>query len=110
MADNPILLGQQAPAAATEVTLYTVPGATSATVSSIFVCNRSSVAATFRIQINDGGGATATTDALYFDLDLPGNDTFKVTGGITLETGDQGQHSLHTRIHRPILQARLFVI
>lgn len=87
MADLAKLLGQVGDAS-TEATLYSVPASTNTTVSSIVVCNRAAAAATFRIAVNNGGGATANTDYLYFDLQLPGNDTFIATIGATLEATD----------------------
>ena len=87
MADTWKVLGQAAPSATTETDLYTVPGSTSTTISSIVVCNRGS-AATFRISVSAGGGATANKDYLYYDLAIPANDTFAGTLGITLAATD----------------------
>ena len=87
MADLAILLGQVGDAS-TEATLYTVPASTNTTVSSIVVCNRGAADTTFRIAVNDGGGATANQDYLFFDVPLPGNDTFIATIGGTLEATD----------------------
>lgn len=81
-------LGQAAPNATTETTLYTVPASTSAVSSSVSVCNRSGVATTFRVSVSVGGGATANKDYLYYDLPLNGNDTFTATVGLTLAAGD----------------------
>lgn len=89
MADLAKLLGQNAPAATTETDLYTVPGATNTTVSTIIVCNRGATAATFRISIADGGGATTNKDYLYYDLPLAANDSYAATLGITLEATDK---------------------
>ena len=82
-------LGQSAPGATTEADLYTVPGVTSTIVSTISICNRSSVVATFRVSVSVGGGATATKDYIYFDVTLAGNDTFAATQGWTLATTDK---------------------
>lgn len=81
-------LGQAAPLATSETTLYTVPAATSAIASSLTVCNRSASTDKFRFSVSVGGGATATKDYLYYDLTINGNDTFTATLGITLATGD----------------------
>lgn len=88
MADAAKLLGQSAPAATTEIDLYTVPAVTSTVVSSIVVCNRSATATTFRIYVADAGAAAANLQYLYYDVAIPGNDTFIATIGATLETTD----------------------
>jgi len=82
-------LGQSAPSATTETTLYTVPGATSAIVSTIVVCNRGAAEATFRISVAVGGGATGNPDYLYYDLPIAAKDTFAATFGVTLAATDK---------------------
>lgn len=88
MAEALKVLGQAAPAATTETTLYTVPALTSTSCSSITICNRSTSVASFRVSISVGGGATASKDYLYYDVQLAGNDTFIATIGISLATTD----------------------
>jgi hypothetical protein len=88
MADTNKILGQSAPGATTPTTLYTVPAATSTTVSSIVVCNRGGSATTFRISLAPGGAGDATSQYLYYDVAIAGNDTFAFTGGLTLATTD----------------------
>lgn len=83
------VLGQSSPAATTETDLYTVPAATSAVASSVIVCNRSAVLATFRISIAVGGVATTNKDYIYYDLPIGANDTFIATIGVTLATTDK---------------------
>ena len=88
MANTYKILGQVSPAATTETDLYTVPGATSAVVSSIVVCNRENQVATFNISISQGGSATAVKDYIYYSVVIPSNDTFVASIGITLATTD----------------------
>ena len=77
---------QVAPTATTNTTLYT---ATTDTVcSSISVCNRSSTAATFRIAIRALGATITDSHYLYYDISIPGNDTFVSTIGNTLLATD----------------------
>ena len=83
------VLGQVSPSATTETDLYTVPAVTSAVASSVIVCNRSAVLATFRISIAVGGGTTAPKDYIYYDLPIGANDTFIATIGVTLATTDK---------------------
>lgn len=88
MADVLKILGQLAAAATTEASLYTVPASTTAIVSTMSVCNRSATAATFRIGFDQGGGGIATSDWVYYDLPIAGNDSFLVTAGFSLGAGD----------------------
>lgn len=81
------VLGQAAPGATTEVDLYEVPAVTEAVVSSIVVANRST-AATYRISVSVGGGATANTDYVAYDAALAANEIISLTLGITLGAGD----------------------
>jgi ribulose 1,5-bisphosphate synthetase/thiazole synthase len=82
-------LGQSAPNATTETDLYTVPASTSAVISSLVVCNRGAVVATFRVSVAVGGGATGNKDYLYYDVLIPPNDTFIATVGLTLAATDK---------------------
>jgi hypothetical protein len=88
MANAYKILGQSAPGATTETTLYTVPALTSTVCSSIVITNRGATQGTFRISLSKTGGATANKDYLYYDVTLAGNDTFIATIGITLATTD----------------------
>ena len=82
------VLGQSAPAAVTPNDTYTVGGGVQAVVSSVVVSNQSATADSFRVSVAVGGGATATKDYLYYDIAIPGNDTFIATIGITLTATD----------------------
>jgi len=82
------VLGQAAPAAATPTDLYPVPALTSCVASSIIVSNRSATADSFRISIAVAGAIAANEQYIYYDIAIPGNDTFIATIGITLATTD----------------------
>ena len=82
------VLGQSAPLAATLTTLYTVPASTEVSTSSIVVCNRSSVATSFRVAIRPAGAGISDEHYIYYDVPIPGNDTFIATIGISLEATD----------------------
>lgn len=88
MATNYKVLGQSAPSATTATTLYTTPAATQAVVSTIFVCNRGSAAATFRIAVRPGGASLANQHYLAFDVNVDSNSILPVTTGITLNATD----------------------
>ena len=82
------VLGQSNPSATSATTLYTVPGATSAIVSSIVVCNQAAASATFRVAVRPAGAGLAAQHYLYYDVALAGNATFAATLGIPLATTD----------------------
>lgn len=82
------VLSQTAPSATTLTDSYTVPALTSTAVSSLVVCNRSATATSFRISIAPAGAADATSQYIYYDVAIPGNDTFIATVGITLAATD----------------------
>lgn len=88
MADTLKVLSQTAPSATTLTDSYTVPGATSATVSTITVCNRSSNSTSFRISVAPAGAANSNQQYIYYDVPIAGNDTFACTFGITLAATD----------------------
>jgi glucose-6-phosphate dehydrogenase assembly protein OpcA len=82
------ILGQSAPAATTNTSLYTVPAATNAVVSTIVVANRSATAATYRIAIRPNGAALANSHYIAFDVTVGGSDSTNLTLGLTLNAGD----------------------
>lgn len=82
------VLGQSNPLAATLTTLYTVPASTEAITSTLTITNRSAVAATVRVAVRVAGGVIADEDYLYYDLLIPGNETFAATIGLTLAATD----------------------
>jgi glucose-6-phosphate dehydrogenase assembly protein OpcA len=82
------VLGQSAPSATTATTLYTVPAATSAVVSSIVIANRDTSAATFRISIRPGGAAQANQHYIAYDVTVGASDSTVLTLGLTLATTD----------------------
>ena len=88
MPTNYKVLGQSNPAATTATTLYTVPAATQAIVSTITVCNQTSTAGTYRIAVRVAGAALAASQYLAYDVSLPGNATDTLTLGVTLGATD----------------------
>ena len=82
------VLGQSAPSATTATSLYTVPSATEAVVSTIFVCNRGTTAATYRIAIRPDGATLANQHYLAYDAVLLANDSVAITVGCTLDAAD----------------------
>lgn len=83
------VLGQSAPSATTDTTLYTVPGATSAVISTITVCNRSSATRSYRIAVKPTAGTTlANQHYIAYNATVPANDTICLTLGIALAAGN----------------------
>jgi len=82
------VLGQIAPSATTATTIYTVPSATEAVVSSVSVCNRAGTAATFRLSVRPDGASLANQHYLVYDAGLAANDTIILTIGVTMDATD----------------------
>jgi glucose-6-phosphate dehydrogenase assembly protein OpcA len=82
------VLGQSAPSATTATTLYTVPSATNAVVSTIVVANRETTSATYRIAIRPAGATLANQHYIAYDVAVGGSDSTTLTLGITLAATD----------------------
>ena len=82
------VLGQVAPAATTDSTLYSCPSSTQAVVSTISVCNRGTTESTYRISVRPDGATLANQHYLAFDALIYPNDTVTLTIGITLDQND----------------------
>jgi hypothetical protein len=82
------VLGQVSPSAATLTDVYTVPASTSAVLSSIVVCNRSSTPTTFRVGIAVAGAATDVKQYIAYDAALEANEVWTYTVGVTLAATD----------------------
>jgi len=82
------ILGQQNPTANTLTTVYTVPSATQAVISTVAVCNQANTAATFRIAVQPANAAITSKHYINYDTTLPANDTVALTLGITLGATD----------------------
>jgi glucose-6-phosphate dehydrogenase assembly protein OpcA len=88
MATTYKVLGQSNPAATTLTTLYTVPSATAAVVSSIVVANLTGVAATFRIAVRPAGASIADEHYVGYDITVGASDSTVLTMGITMAATD----------------------
>lgn len=82
------VLGQSNPAATTATTLYTVPSAKQAVVSSLVVANLTATAATFRIAVRPAGASLANQHYIAYDITVGASDSTALTLGITLATTD----------------------
>ena len=88
MATTYKVLGQENPAATTLTSLYTVPAATNAVVSSIVVANLTAVDATFRIAVQPAGASIADEHYVGYDITVGASDSTVLTMGITMEATD----------------------
>ena len=88
MAKTYKVLGQAAPSATTETTVYTVPASTQSVLSSIVVCNRSSTPATYRIAVRPNGAAVANQHYIAYDAQLTANEVTALTLGVTVDAED----------------------
>lgn len=89
MPTNYKVLGQSNPSATTATTLYTVPSATQAVVSTIVVANLSTTsAATFRIACRVNGATLANSQYIAYDVTVGAADSTALTLGITLGAAD----------------------
>jgi glucose-6-phosphate dehydrogenase assembly protein OpcA len=88
MATTYKVLGQENPAATTLTSLYTVPAATQAVVSSIVVANLTAVDATFRIAVQPAGASIIDEHYVGYDITVGASDSTLITVGLTLATTD----------------------
>ena len=82
------VLGQSAPSATTATSLYTVPSATEAVISTISVCNRGSATGTFRLSVRPNGASLANQHYIVFDAIVAAKDTLFLTIGATIDATD----------------------
>ena len=88
MATTYKVLGQSNPAATTATTLYTVPSATQAVVSTIVIANLTATAATFRIAVRVAGATLANSQYVAYDITVGASDSTALTLGVTLGAAD----------------------
>lgn len=81
------VLGQSAPSATTNTTLYTVPSATSAVCSTLAICNRG-VSTTFRVAVRPAGATLANEHYIVYDSAISSGDAVFLTIGVALATTD----------------------
>jgi hypothetical protein len=82
------VLGQSYPTAQTATTLYTVPAANNAVVSTLNICNLATSNGTFRIAVRPGGASLANSHYLAYDTPIAASDSIAMTMGITLGNTD----------------------
>ena len=66
--------------------MYTAPS--KAVGSSLTICNRGAAEIKVRVSVAVAGAADTAAQYVYYDLPIPGNDTFIATIGWTLAASD----------------------
>ncbi len=82
------VLGQSNPAATTLTTLYTVPSATQAVVSTITICNQAATAGTYRVAVRPAGASITAAHYLVWDATVGAGDSVFLTVGVSLAATD----------------------
>lgn len=89
MANRYRVLGQLVPAATTLSTLYTVPAANSAVISTLNICNLQTTAnTTVRIAVRPSGASISNEHYIAYELPIPAADSVALTMGITMAATD----------------------
>lgn len=78
------ILGQSAPSATTNTTVYTVPSAKTATFS-VSICNRGTTLSNVRMAIS-ATGTPANAEYIEYDTEVPANSVFERTGLVAQAT------------------------
>lgn len=81
-------LAQSAPAATTNVDLYTVGAGKSAVISTLIVANRAATPATYRIAVRVAGATLTNAQYIAYDVIVGASDSTTLTLGITLAASD----------------------
>jgi len=88
MAETIKVLAQSNPSATTLTDMYTVPGSTTAVISTLCICNRTAATRTVRVSIAIGGASDSLEQYIYYDVKVLKNDSTFATIGITLAATD----------------------
>jgi len=78
------ILGQSAPSATTNTTVYTVPSAKTATFS-FSICNRGTTVANIRVAVS-ATGTPSNSEYIEYDTEVPANAVFERTGLVAQAT------------------------
>lgn len=87
MASSYKVLGQVAPTATTQTTLYTTPALTQSVCSTLVICNRGTTAS-FRVAVVPSGDTLSNENYIVYDNYVNQYDTIFLTLGLTLSAGD----------------------
>lgn len=65
-------------------TLYNTTASSTAVLSTIVICNRSSASKQFRIGVTGSAGTPANSQFIVYDASIEGNDSIFLTVGVSL--------------------------
>lgn len=82
------VLGQVAPSASANTTLYTTPASTSTIINSVVVCNTNPSATTFRVAVRPNGATIEAKHYVAYEIPIAGNATTELSLGITMDASD----------------------
>ena len=82
------VLGQSAPNANTNTTVYTVPSATQAVISTINICNQDTLNRSFNIAIVPSGNTLAKQHYIAYRTPIANLDSIALTMGVTMSDSD----------------------
>ena len=82
------VLGQNDLPATTLTTVYTVPSATEAVISTIIIANRTAAEESFRLAIRPNGESISDKHYIAYDVPIAANDSTTLTLGLTLDAAD----------------------
>jgi hypothetical protein len=88
MATTYKVLGQIEPSANSVTTVYTVPSATQAVVSTITACNQGTGSANIRIAVQPDAETLADKHYVAYDVTIAAGQTAAFTLGITVDAAD----------------------
>ena len=85
--DTPKRLGCVQPSDNNPVTLYTVPAGTVTCIKGIRACNTTETGCTIQICLVSSGDSTSAQNAIYWNFEIPANQTLSDDGSHVLQEG-----------------------
>lgn len=82
------VLAQSSPSSTSVANVYTVPAATNTIISTMMICNRATVNASYNIAIQPAAATLANQHYIAFNTLVPANDSIALTVGISLAATD----------------------
>ena len=82
------ILGQAAPAALANTTIYTVPTGANTVISTISICNLLNSNTNYWVAFVPRGGVQTANSFIAHSVNLPAQDTVALTLGVTMGAGD----------------------
>ena len=82
------ILGQAAPAALANTTLYTVPNGANTIISTITICNLIGSNTNYWVSFVPRNGIQNANSFIAHSVSLPAQDTIALTLGVTMGAGD----------------------